>query len=95
MIFGTPSPTPANVPPIVDDPDDGETLWALVRRSPIGGYSVVIGLISQDFVPEVDVDTDAQYNTLAGACAFARGAGYWSCHPEVYRKQTQMMRGLF
>lgn len=71
-----------------------DTMYAMVRRHPTGGYSVIIGLVEFDHTPDVDADNDPHYTTLAAAVRFAQGAGLWCCHPEIYRPLTRLIKGL-
>lgn len=93
MSYPTPSDIPKHFEPV--PPGDDNTMWALVRRHPRGGFAVVVGLVEWDFVPDVEADSDEHYNTLAGAAAFAKTAGFWSIHPEVHQPPSNLQKGLF
>ena len=88
------TPVPHAIPvPQIDEPDDD--MYALVRRNPGGaGYAVVVGFIADDKIPEVDPMIHRIFMTLAGAVRFAQTAPLYSVHPECYRTQTKLLKGL-
>lgn len=92
MRFRTPTADPDNIPTL--EPEESDTMYALVRRSPHGGYAVCVGLVEQDFTPEIS-DSDERFITILGAIRFAQSAGFYSIHPECYPpRSNKIVKGV-
>lgn len=88
-------PAPTDIPTELSLGESSETMYALIRKHPRGGYAVVVGLVEWAETPDVDADNDEHFNTMPGAIRFAREAGFFSIHPECYPpRPTRIVKGL-